>query len=87
MVAIERDKKALWSSDGDVRMDWTHPFAYEKGDCVGGFRLMVRRPSDKEFLPVLEWNADTGGGHMKADDLVKQYQAKYPDLLWVPATR
>jgi hypothetical protein len=82
MVAMEREKQAQWGSDGHVRYEWVKPFTYDGRDCVGGYRIWIRRPSDTSEFASSEWYAERGDGHVPAVQLVQQYRQKNPDLPW-----
>jgi hypothetical protein len=72
----------LRGSDGRVRYEWAKPFTYDRGDCVGGYRIWIRRPADTAEFSSAEWNADRGDRRMPAAQLVQQYRQRNPDLSW-----
>lgn len=83
MTAIERHFAKLYGPEF-VRIEWVRPFTYDKGDCVGGYRLWAKRLSDQKEWTPLEWNADTGTGRVSVTGLVQQYAKDNPDLQWTP---
>ena len=84
MTAIERGQRAAFGPQAQVRIEWARPFSYDKGDCVGGYTVWVKRPEDpKEWSPS-KFFADAGDGRVAAAALVRQYQKDNPDLRWTP---
>ena len=84
MTAIERGQRAVFGPQAQVRIEWARPFSYDKGDCVGGYTVWVKRPEDpKEWSPS-KFFADSGDGRVAAAALVRQYQKDNPDLQWTP---
>ncbi len=85
MKAIERHFAASYGPEF-VRIEWVRPFTYDKGDCVGGYKVWAMRLSDRQQWTPLEWNADTGTGRVPVTGLVQQYAKDNPDLQWTPTS-
>lgn len=86
MKAIERYFRNSYGGEF-LRIDWTPPFRYENGFCVGGYTLWAQRSSDKQVWAPLSWNADTGNGRISLQQLIQEYANRNPDLPWVEAPR
>ncbi len=84
MTAIERGQRAVFGPAAQVRIEWIRPFTYDKGDCVGGYVVWVKRPEDKMEWAPSKFFADTGDGRVAVAALVRQYQKDNPDLQWTP---
>lgn len=86
MTAIERGHRAVFGPLAQVRMQWVRPLTYDKGDCVGGYVLWVKRPEDKTEWSPTKWYADAGDGRMAVSGIVQKYKNDNPDLQWTPTT-
>ncbi|MGE0445534.1 MAG: hypothetical protein AB7P99_09920, partial [Vicinamibacterales bacterium] len=84
MKAIERHFAKSYGPEF-VRIEWVRPFTFDKGDCVGGYKVWARRLADQKEWTPLEWNADTGTGRVSVRGLVQEYAKENPDLQWEPS--
>lgn len=82
MKALEADAKHDVLPGCVGRAEFTRPFAYDNGYCVGAHKFWSRCQQDNIERPVLEWYSKENPGRVSVPAVRRQFEKKYPNLPW-----
>lgn len=82
MKALEIKARTSVSPGCTGRAEFTVPFTYHDGHCVGAHKFYSRCSSDNIERPTLEWHSRENPGKVHIDAIRQQYEREFPSFKW-----